>query len=112
MAIIGRTMVAATQLGVAAASLYEVPPSTRAQVQAMTLTNVAAVPVTLNLYIVPPTKAADATTKVLTAKSLAAGESFKVIEAIGQWLEAGGAIWADASVAASISMTASGIEVR
>ena len=111
MAITGKRMVTGSQLTAAAATYYTVGTSARAQIQAMTLTNTTGGAVTATVYLVPSGGTAAASNTILSAKSIAAGESYKCIEAIGQWLEAGGTIQALAGSATSISLVASGIEV-
>lgn len=111
MAITGKRMVAGSQLTASAATYYTVGASTRAQIQAMTITNRNASSRTVTIHLVPSGGTADDTNIILAAKSLAQNESYKVIEAIGQWLEAGGTIQALASAATSVNLVASGIEV-
>lgn len=110
MAITGKRMVSGSQITASLATYYTVGASTRAQIQAMTVTNTNASARTVSIHLVPSGGTADATNIVLSAKSLAQNESYKVIEAIGQWLEAGGFISAVASAATSIDLVASGIE--
>lgn len=110
MAITGRRMVAGTQLGTSAATAYTAT-NVKAQIQAFTLTNTTGGAVTATVHLVPSGGTASASNMILSAKSIAAGETYKCIEAIGQWLEAGGTIQALASAATSISLVASGIEV-
>jgi hypothetical protein len=111
MAITGKRMVAGSQLTTSAATYYTAGASIRAQIQAMTLTNTTGGAVTATVHLVPSGGSATAANMILSAKSIAAGESYKAIEAIGQWLEAGGTIQALASAGTSISMVESGIEV-
>ena len=110
MAINLKRLVAGSQLTAVAATYYTAT-NVRTQIQAMTLTNTTAGAVTATVYLVPSGGSATASNTILSAKSLAAGESYKVIEAIGQTLEAGGTIQALASAATSISMVASGVEI-
>lgn len=111
MAITGKTLVGGSQLTASAVTYYTAPTSTRTQIQAMTLTNTTAGAITATVYLVPSGGSASDSNTVLSAKSIAADESYKVIEAIGQWLEAGATIQALAGSATSISLVASGIEV-
>lgn len=110
MAVNLRRLVGGTQLAAAASTLYTAPTATKTQIQSMTLTNTTGGAVTATVYLVSSGGTATASNTILSAKSIAAGESYKVIEAIGQVLEAGGTIQALASSATSISMVASGIE--
>ena len=110
MAINGKRLVAGSQIAAAATTYYTAPTATRAQIQSMTLTNTTAGAVTATVHLVPSGGTATASNTILSAKSIAAGESYRCIEAIGQWLEASGTIQALASAATSISLVASGIE--
>lgn len=111
MAITGKRMVAGSQITAAATTFYTVGASTRAQIQAMTITNRNAAARTVTIHLVPSGGTATDSNIILAAKSLNQDESYKVIEAIGQWLEAGGTIQALASAATSVNLVASGIEV-
>lgn len=110
MAVTGKRLVPGTQLGTGAGVLYTAGPSTRAQIQAMTVTNTNAAARTVSVHLVTSGGTADGTNIVLSAKSLAQNESYRVIEAIGQWLESGGTIQALASAVSSVDLVASGIE--
>lgn len=109
MAITPRRMVSGSQLTTSAATYYTAT-NVKAQIQALTLTNTSAGAVTVTVYLVPDGGTAGDSNTVLDTKSINAGESYKVIEAIGQWLEAGGTIQALASSATAITLVASGIE--
>lgn len=109
MAINVKRLVSGSQLTTSAATYYTAT-NVRAQIQAMTLTNTSGGAVTATVHLVPSGGSASASNCILSAKSLAAGESYKVIEAIGQTLESGGTIQALASSATSITLVASGIE--
>lgn len=111
MAIIGRRMVTGSQLTTSVANYYAAPAATKAQIQACTLTNTSASPATATIHLVPSGGSATEANRILSAYSIAAGASYKVIEAIGHWLEASGTIQAKASAGTSISLVASGIEV-
>lgn len=111
MAIIGRRMVTGSQLTTSVANYYSAPAASKAQIQALTLTNTSGSPATATIHLVTSGGSATEANRVLSAKAVAAGDSYKVIEAIGHWLEPGGAIWAKASAGTSISLVASGIEV-
>lgn len=109
MAISLKRMVNGSQLTTSAVAYYTASGA-KAQILAMTLTNTTGGAVTATVHLVPSGGSASASNCILSAKSLAAGASYKVAEAIGQALEDGGSVQALASSGASISLVASGIE--
>lgn len=111
MATTGKRLVEGSQLTTSAATYYTAPASTKARIDAMTLANTGAAAVTVTLHLVPNGGAADDSNVILKEKSIAAGESLTVREALGHWLEPGGTIQALASAAASVALVASGVEV-
>lgn len=110
MAITPKRLVSGSQLTAVAATYYTAPASTRARIDACALTNTTAGAVTATLHLVPSGGSAAVSNMVLSAKSLAAGETFIPPGAIGQWLEAGGTLQAMASAGAAITLVASGVE--
>lgn len=110
MAINGKRFSASSsQLTTSATTIYTAT-NVRAQVHAATFVNTTAGAITVTIYLVPNGGSAGAANTLLSARSLAAGESYKVIELIGQWLSAGDTIQALASAATSISVMIGGIE--
>lgn len=105
-----KRLVDGTALGVAAAALYTTPAGTLTTIGAMTLTNTTAAVVSATVHLVPAGGSPVASNAVLWQRNLAPGESRVVGEAIAQTLMAGGTIQALASVAASITLVASGYE--
>lgn len=109
--IIGkRFSVSTDQLSTSAATLYEAF-NVNAQVQAFVLTNTSGGAVTVTVHLVPSGGSAADANMILKTKSLNAGESYKVIEAVGQWLSPGDKIQALASAVTSVSAMLGGIEV-
>lgn len=76
-----------------------------------TATNVSGGAVTLSVNLVVSSGAADATNKVISGKSIAAGECYQCPELVGQTLEAGGFISTLAGTAAALVISASGREI-
>jgi len=111
MATTGKRLVGGAQLTTSATTYYTAPPSTKARIDAMTLTNTSAAAVTVTLHLVPAGGTAGDGNIILKAKSIGAGESYPVREALGHWLEPGGTIQALASAATSVTLVASGVEV-
>lgn len=111
MATTGKRLVEGAQLTAGAAAYYTAPPSTVARIDAMTLTNTSTEAVTATLHLVPAGGTASNGNMVLKAKSIEAGGSYSVREALGHWLETGGTIQALASAATAVTLVASGVEV-
>ena len=109
MAVSPKRLIAGSQLTNAAATYYTAT-GVKARIDALVLSNTTAGAVTATVYLVPSGGSAGASNCILSARSLAAGESYVVPGAIGQWLEAGGTIQALAGANASITIVASGVE--
>lgn len=101
-------LVSGSQLTTSAATYYTSPANTITTISAMTLTNTTAGAVTATVYLVPSAGTAGADNVILSARTLAAGESYNVGSAIGQTLPAGGTIQALAGAGTSITLVASG----
>ncbi len=100
---------ATAQLTAAAVVLYTAT-AVKTTITAMTIRNANAAATTATIHLVPSGNVAADSNCILSAKSLAQNETYRVIEAIGQTLEAGGTIQALASSAARINIVASGVE--
>lgn len=109
MAVTPKRLVSGSQLAAAAGTLYTAT-NVKARIDAMAITNTTGGAITATVHLVPSGGTAGVTNCVLSARSIAAGETLIVSGAIGQWLEAGGTIQALASSATSVVMVASGIE--
>lgn len=109
MSITPKRLVPGSQLTASAATYYTAT-GVKARIDSIALTNTTGGAVTATLHLVPSGGAADATNCVLSARSLAAGETYVPPGAIGQWLAAGGTIQALASAVTSITLVASGVE--
>lgn len=107
-----KRLVDGSLLTVAAAIYYTAPANTLTTISACTLTNTTAGALTATVYLVPNAGSPTAANTVLSARTLAAGESLNVGSAIGQTLSAGGTLQALASAGASISLVASGYETN
>ena len=101
-------LVDGSQLTAAAAIYYTAPANTITTIAACTLTNTTAGAVTATMHLVPSAGTPTASNMILSARVIAAGESYNVGSAIGQTLAAGGTIQALAGAAASIALVASG----
>jgi hypothetical protein len=67
-----------------------VPASTKRIIKSATVTNTTAAPIPLSAYLVPSAAAAAAANCMISARAIAAGESYPCFELIGQGLDAGG----------------------
>jgi len=105
-----KRLINGSQLTAVAATYYTAGANVLCTVSACTLTNTTAGAVTATMHLVPSGGTADATNCILSARVLAAGESFNVGSAIGQTLAAGGTIQGLAGAATSITLVASGYE--
>lgn len=109
MAVTPKRLVDGSQL-TAAAAVYYTSTAVKTRIDACALTNSTVGAVTATMHLVPSGGTATASNMILSAKSLAAGETLIVPGAIGQWLEAGGTIQALASAISSIDLVASGVQ--
>lgn len=109
MTVIPKRLVAGSQLTAVAVTYYTATLTTT-RIDACALTNTTAGAVTATVHLVPSGGTATVSNCVMSAKSLAAGETLTVAGAIGQWLASGGTLQALASAATSIDLVASGVE--
>lgn len=105
-----KRLVSGSQLTTSAATYYTVPANTITTISACTLTNTTAGAVTATVHLVPSGGSATASNMILSARVIAAGESYNVGSAIGQSMAAGGLLQALAGSATSITLVASGYE--
>lgn len=105
-----KRLVSGSQLTASAATYYTVPANTITTISACTLTNTTAGAVTATVYLVPSGGSAGVTNCILSARVIAAGESYNVGPAIGQSMAAGGLLQALAGSATAITLVASGYE--
>lgn len=105
-----KRLVSGSQLTTSAATYYTVPANTTTTISACTLTNTTAGAVTATVYLVPSGGSAGVTNCILSARVIAAGESYNVGSAIGQTMPADGTLQALAGSATSITLVASGYE--
>ena len=103
-------LAAPQQLGNADASVYTVPTQTTAKIGRAVFTNTAASATTITAGITTGGALAASTT-LISARSIAPGESYVSPELAGAVLPAGSAIRAYAGSAAAVTFTASGITI-
>lgn len=104
-----KRLVSGSQLTTSAATYYTVPDNTRTTISACTLTNTTAGAVTATVHLVE-TGIAGSNNCILSARVIAAGESYNVGSAIGQTMSAGSTLQALAGSTSSITLVASGYE--
>lgn len=103
-------VLASAQLASGENTVYTVGASKAAKLAKLVLANVSASAVTVSASIVPSGGAVDGTHKVVSAYSLAAGDSTVITETDNIWLGAGDFISVNASAATAINVLASGLE--
>lgn len=111
MTITPQALIAGSQIAATATTYYTAPANTKAIIQNMTLTNTTAGALTATVHIISTGATETASNMVISARVIAAGETYNCPEVIGKVLLATGTIRALASSATSITITASGVEV-
>lgn len=109
-AIVKRFSPSATQLTTSATTIYSAATGIRAQVLAANVLNTSAAPVTVTVHLVPTGQTVGDANMIVKARSLNIGESYKVIELVGQAMNAGDTIQALASANTAVSMMVGGVE--
>jgi len=103
-------LVAPTQLGNVDATVYTAPTATTAKIGRAIFCNTSASAVTITAGITTG-GALGASTTLISARSLAPGETYVSPELAGAVVPAGSAIRAYASAATSVTFTASGLTI-
>jgi hypothetical protein len=106
MSVTPKTLIAAQQLTNASA-LYYTATNVQTIIDKMTVTNTTVGAITVTVYI----GTAAASTTMISARSIAAGETYTCPELTGHILNNGDTIYALASANTSITIRASGREV-
>ena len=107
MAVNRKQLIEPQALTATVATVYTVPALFTTQLSAVTVSNPTAGAVALDLHIVPSGGSADATNKVIPAKTLAANETYTCPEMTAQTLPAGTTIQASGL---GLVVFASGVE--
>lgn len=102
-----RRLVAGSQLAAAAAALYTAPALTRAVVRSAQLVNTTAGAVACTLYVVPSGGAPGAANAVISARSIAPGETYNCPELVNQVIEPGASLQ---GLGLNVTFNASGVE--
>lgn len=98
-------------LTASAATYYTSPANTRTLVKKLTFTNTDTVARTVTVYVIPSGGSASATNTLISARALAAGETYECFEAEGHVLSTGDFIQALASTTSVVSIQGSGVEM-
>lgn len=110
MTVTAKTLLEATAIPAAATAQYTAPPNTRTIIDKMTATNTTAGALTFTTYLVASGGATGAGTRIIAAQSVAAGAAYLCPEIVGHILNAGDAIYTEAS-GAGFTVRISGREV-
>lgn len=103
-----KRLVSGSQLTGSAATYYTAGTLTKAVIKSAQLTNTTAGAVACTVYVVPSGGTAGATNTLISARSIAVGETYNCPELINQVLEAGGFIQA---LGLNVTLTVSGVEI-
>lgn len=107
-----KQLCAGAQLTASAAAYYTTPANTITTISACSLTNSTATARTATMHLVPNGGTASAANMILSARTIAPGETYNVAPAIGQTIPAGASIQALSDVAAAVTLVASGYETN
>ncbi len=110
MAVTPKGLIASQQLTGSNATYYTAT-NVRTIIDKMTLCNTTAGAITATIDLVDSGGSAGATERIISARSIAAGETYTCPEAVGHILNPGDTIQGLASSATSITIRASGREV-
>ena len=110
MAVLPKAIIASQQLTNANATYYTAT-NIRTIIDKFTLTNTTAGAVTVTIDLVDSGGTAGASERMISARSIAAGETYICPEVVGHILNAGDSIQGLASANTSITIRASGREV-
>lgn len=108
MTTTAKRLVSGSQLTAAAATYYTAPALTRSIIKAAQLTNTTAGVVAVTMYLVPAAGSAGATNTVISARSIAAGETYNCPELVNAVLEPAGTIQ---GLGLNVTLTVSGVEI-
>lgn len=109
--IIPQVFIAGSQVAATATTYYTAPANTKAIIHSMSATNTTANAVTLTVHRIATGATETASNMVISARTLAPGETYRCPEMVGKVLLATGTIRALASSATSITLQAEGVEV-
>lgn len=104
----GKILASGQVAGTSATTIYTVPASSAVKVASAVLCNVTGAAVTVTVSVVPSGQTVDATRAIISAYSLAAGDSTALSELVGAMLDAGAFIAITASAGAAVNYLLTG----
>lgn len=108
--MVPQRLIAGSQLTTSAATYYTAGANTRAIIHNLALVNTTASAVTATVHLISAGASESASNMVISARTIAAGETYTCPEAVGFVLLATGTIRALAGSGTSITIMASGVE--
>lgn len=111
MTAVAKTLTQATNVANVPTVYYTAPASTTGVVKQFTLTNQGATPVTVSVWITPTTSSPSASQLVVNSRVLGPNEYWSAWPMMGQTITAGYSIQAQASLASTVSIRISGLEI-
>ena len=111
MAVTAKPIIDPLQIAAANTTQYTAPVGTRTIIDKFTATNTTAGAQTFTVFLVKAAGAAGAANTIISAKSVAPGETYNCPELVGHVLNTGDFIVTAASAGAAITVRASGREV-
>lgn len=111
MTVVAKPLVDPLQISAATTTQYTTPTGTRTIIDKCTATNTTAGAQTITVYLVKAAGVAGAANTVLSAKSVAPGETYTCPEVVGHVLNTGDFIATAASAGAALTLRVSGREV-
>ena len=110
MAITPKVLIAQQQAAAVQTTYYTAPTGARARIDKFTGTNTAASNVSISIWLVSSGGTAGNSNLIVDTKTIVPDECYLFPELVGQWLEPGSFIVAQASAATPITLRASGVE--
>jgi len=111
MAIKFKKFVDGTELATTSSTLYTAPANTTSQIQDVTVCNTGTAAVTVDIYVVESGGSVGDPTTVIDGKTIGAKETQTLSDLTGVVLETADTLRGLASVATTLSIQASGIEI-
>jgi hypothetical protein len=112
MSFTNKPLVDAAQVATGPATLYTTPASTRTIIDKCTVTNTTVGAATITIYLVKSAGAAGASTTIISAKSVAAGDCYTCPEVVGHDLNGGDFLAAASGTNNALTIRVSGREIN
>lgn len=108
MTTTAKRLVPGSQLTASVATYYTAPTKTRAVIRSAQLVNTTGGAVAVTVYAVPSGASAGAANTLISARAVAAGESYSCPELVNTVLEEGGTLQA---LGLNVTLVVSGVEI-